>query len=211
MNTVSAHAGVSIGGTRLLFSGGKKEASLTVSNQESSPYLIQSWVDPLDNSATKVPFVITPPLFRLDGQQQNILRIVKTGTVPENQESMYWLSVKSIPSAAGKPQANTLQIAVRTRIKLIYRPEALSDSTPEQQAEHLIWTRSGDKLSVKNPSGYYINFNEIALNGSKIKKVTWAAPNSTTLLTLPVNKGGQLTWTVLNDFGSAGKTHKTQI
>lgn len=211
MNTVSANAGVSIGGTRLLFDGGKKEASLNVNNPETSPYLIQSWVDPLDPKTTSVPFVITPPLFRLDGQQQNVLRVVKTGPVPDNQESMYWLSVKSIPSAAGKPQSNTLQIAVRTRIKLIYRPTSLNGNTPEQQAEKLIWTRNGNMLSVKNPSGYYINFNEITLNGSKIHKVTWAAPNSTTLFTLPENKGGKLTWTVLNDFGSAGKMHTTQI
>lgn len=211
MSIASAHAGISIGGTRLLFNGDKKEVALNISNQESSPYLIQSWVDPLDNHKTNIPFVITPPLFRLDGQQQNVLRVVKTAALPENQESMYWLSVKSIPSVAGKPQANTLQIAVRTRIKLIYRPVALADNTPEQQTKNLTWTRNGSTLTVNNPSGYYINFNEIKLNETKLPKVTWVAPHSTTTFMLPANKGGQLTWTVLNDFGSAGQVHNTPI
>lgn len=211
MNVASAHAGVSIGGTRVLFDGAKKEVSLNVNNPDANPYLIQSWVDTLDGSKQAVPFVITPPLFRLDGQQKNMLRIVKTGTVPDSQESMYWLSIKSIPSTAGKSQENTLQIAVRTRIKLIYRPDSLKESSPEQQTEKLIWARNGDKLSVKNPTAYYMNFGEIAIGGKKLGKVTWVAPNATATFTLPVNSGGKLTWQVLNDFGSPGKIHAVQV
>ena len=61
--------GVTIGGTRLIFDGGKKEASLSVSNSDTGPYLIQSWVEPNNNDPARPPFIITPPLFRLDGNQ----------------------------------------------------------------------------------------------------------------------------------------------
>lgn len=38
----SVNAGVNIGGTRVIYDGGKKEAALSVSNPDNVPYLIQS-------------------------------------------------------------------------------------------------------------------------------------------------------------------------
>ena len=63
-----------------------------------------------------------------------------TGSLPQGQESLFWLNIKAIPSAS--KQMNSLQIAVKTRIKLIYRPEALRASTPEEQANKLTWRRA---------------------------------------------------------------------
>jgi len=39
-----ANAGVIIGGTRVVYDGNKKEASIDVNNPDKTPYLIQSWV-----------------------------------------------------------------------------------------------------------------------------------------------------------------------
>lgn len=38
-------AGVIVGGTRLIYDGGKKESALNINNPDAVPYLIQSWVD----------------------------------------------------------------------------------------------------------------------------------------------------------------------
>lgn len=69
--------------------------------------------------------MVTPPLFRLGAGQENNLRILRTGgNLPEDRESLYWMNIKSIPSTTEKQDnVNTLQIAVKTRIKLIYRPQ----------------------------------------------------------------------------------------
>lgn len=88
--------------------------------------------------AEKAPFIITPPLYRLDKDQQNVERIVLAGALPQDKESLYWLNIKAIPAASRKD--NTLQIAVKTRIKLIYRPAALKGVIPEELADKL--TRS---------------------------------------------------------------------
>lgn len=66
----SAIAGVIIGGTRIIFDGAKKEASISVNNPDPTPYLIQSWIDERDGGAGKTPFIITPPLYRLDSGQK---------------------------------------------------------------------------------------------------------------------------------------------
>ena len=128
----TATAGVIIGGTRIIFDGAKKEASISVNNPDATPYLIQSWIDEQEGGSGKTPFIITPPLYRLDSGQKNIERIVATGSLPQTQESLFWVNIKAIPSAS--KQMNSLQIAVKTRIKLIYRPVTLRGSTPEEQA-----------------------------------------------------------------------------
>ncbi|MCV5920354.1 fimbria/pilus periplasmic chaperone, partial [Escherichia coli] len=75
----------------------------------------------------KTPFIITPPLFKLDPEKNNILRIVNiTHGLPQDRESVYWVNVKAIPSKSDDSEnKNVLQIAVRTRIKLFYRPAGL--------------------------------------------------------------------------------------
>lgn len=210
MGISMTHAGVSVGGTRVIYDGEKKEASLSVSNPDTIPYLIQSWIELPDAARTKAPFIITPPLYRLDNGQQNVMRIIRSGSLPENKESLFWLNIKSIPSAARKD--NTLQIAVKTRIKLIYRPGQLRQSTPEAQAEKLIWRLDGNFIQVKNPSAYFINFNEITVAGKKVNDVTFVAPESTARFALPSGvSGGAVTFKIINDYGGTGDAHRAAI
>ncbi len=44
-------------------------------------------------------------------------------TLPSDRESLFYYNVREIPPKTGK--ANTLQIALQTRIKLFWRPKAL--------------------------------------------------------------------------------------
>ncbi|MGP2872363.1 fimbrial biogenesis chaperone, partial [Serratia ureilytica] len=96
-----ASASVTLGGTRIVYEESKKEANISVSNQDkNSPVLIQTWVENFSPDDKKeVPFIVTPPLFRLEAEQENILRIIYSGdNLPQHKESIYWLSVRSIPS-----------------------------------------------------------------------------------------------------------------
>ncbi|WP_337261279.1 MULTISPECIES: fimbrial biogenesis chaperone [unclassified Serratia (in: enterobacteria)] len=197
---LQAQAGVIVGGTRLIYDGAKKESSLGISNPDKVPYLIQSWVDSQDGDTSKVPFIITPPLFRLDGGQDNILRVVRAGgNLPTNKESLYWLNIKSIPSAEKKD--NTLQIAIKTRIKLIYRPQGLPGSL-EEAAKALTWQRSGNAVQVTNSSPYYVTFFKVKVNGNQIKNATMVAPQSSARFELPAGvSGGALSWEIINDYG----------
>jgi len=206
----SVCAGVNIGGTRVIYDGGKKEAAIGVSNPDSVPYLIQSWFDNPDNSSGKIPFVITPPLYRLDRGQENTMRIVRAGSVPDNKESMFWLNIKAIPAAERK--ANSLQIAVKTRIKLIYRPASLKRKNPEDFADQLKWTRSSNNISVSNSGNYYMNFNEITVAGKKVPEPTYVAPGASATFSLPAGvSSGPVTFKLINDFGGVGKTHHAAI
>ena len=167
----TAHAGVIINGTRLVYQGDKKESSLGLSNPDATDYLVQSWVDSGGKNQANAPFLITPPLFRLDAKEDNVLRVVRTGgNLPEDRESLYWLNIKAIPSSKHVEGVNTLQIAINTRIKLLYRPSAVK-GRPEDVADKLEWHREGNDLVVNNPTPFYMNFQTVTLNGQKERVV----------------------------------------
>lgn len=208
MLTTTAQAGIVVGGTRLVYDGSKREASLTIRNPDPKPYLIQSWVDAGENVSEKAPFVVTPPLYRHDAEQSNILRVVRAGgNLPEDRESVFWMNVKSIPSA-DKSATNTLQLAIKTRIKLFYRPAQISKIRPGDVAEQLTWRRTGSTLEVNNPTPFHFTFLGIAVGEAKIETTDMIAPFSSRTFDLPAGaKGSTVNWEYINDYG--GRTAQT--
>lgn len=199
----TAHAGVIIEGTRLIYQADKKEASLGISNPDNLDYLVQSWVERADHTRDNAPFLITPPLFRLDARQDNVLRVVRTGgTLPDDRESLYWLNIKSIPSSAHQENNNTLQIAIKTRIKLIYRPAGMSGK-PDEVGDRLRWHKQGNNLVVDNPTPFYMNFQSIAVGGKNLASVSWVAPDSEAHFAVPGGISGKtVSWKIINDYGA---------
>jgi len=219
----NSYAGIIVGGTRLVYNGSNKESAISVKNPEdSTPYLIQSWVDdagPNDDNknAKKPPFIVTPPLFRLDAGLENTLRVVKlkgTELLPKDRESIFWLDIKSIPAerknADGTVTQNRLQISIKTRIKLFYRPEGLSDTVAEA-ATKIGFKKEGNKLIVSNPTPYYFTFNTLKAGGVNVESYsTMLPPKGVAQYTLKGN-GGSVEWNYINDFGGVSKTFVVPI
>ena len=86
-----ASAGVEIGGTRLVYDGNSKQASISVNNPDNRPFLIQSWVNKSENGDDNdETFITTPPLFRLEPHTQNSVRVVLSNNqLPQDKESVY--------------------------------------------------------------------------------------------------------------------------
>ncbi|HCE8856097.1 TPA: molecular chaperone [Klebsiella michiganensis] len=202
--------GITIGGTRLIYKEAKKEVSLSVANSDSAPYLIQSWAETHAGGSDKAPFIVTPPLFRLEANQQSLLRIVKTGSsLPENKESLFWLNVKSIPSGKAISGVNTLQIAIKTRIKLIYRPTSVKGS-PGDEAEKLIWRINGNKLTVDNKTPFIMNFQMVKVGTNDVKDATYVLPMSTATYSIPKGSSGKVSWKLINDYGGTSKIYSQE-
>ncbi|MCP2225643.1 P pilus assembly chaperone PapD [Pseudomonas silensiensis] len=163
-----ADAGISLSATRLIFDGKHKEAGITVRNS-GEDVLIQSWVDSDTPGATSTPFAVTPPLVRVVGKEQQLLRVIYEGTgMPDDKESVVWLNVQEIPQAA-KIQ-NTLQLAVRQRIKVFFRPSGLNANAYLAPTE-LLWRlvdRAGKTvLTINNPGLYHVSMADIKLQSGQ--------------------------------------------
>ncbi|WP_338628977.1 molecular chaperone [Enterobacter sp. JJBC] len=195
-----AKASVTLGGTRLIYDASKREAAISVSNgQQGVPHLIQSWVE-VDGSATdKAPFIVTPPLFRLDAGRENTLRVVFTGksALPDDRESVYWLNVKSIP-AIEKSDQNRLLIAVKSKIKLFYRPAALNTDAVADAWKKLSFSHGGGQLTITNPTPYYVSLFSLKAGSQAIKTPPMVPPFGNVSVS---SSGGAVTWRAVNDFG----------
>ncbi|AOT44338.1 fimbrial biogenesis chaperone [Enterobacter ludwigii] len=198
-----SHASVTLSNTRVVYDADKKESNINVRNNTATPFLVQSWVQGNDSQATKAPFVVTPPLFRMDAGKANALRIIYTGTtLPQDRESLFWLNVKSIPSSS-REDINKLQIAVNTRVKLFYRPTNLADE-PADIGKNVRWSIENNELIVRNNSSYYISFAEVTINNKKWSEFDMLEPKSSKAFTLnnsPLKNNATVHWKYINDYG----------
>ncbi len=197
----TSYAGVIISGTRVIYNEGNKNVSINVKNPDKMPYLIQSWIDDFEEKKQS-KFTITPPLFRLNPDKENTLRIFLTEEgLPSNQESLFWLNIKTIP--ATEKTENSLQIAFKTQMKLIYRPKSLKNINFEEEQKKLTWSKERGKVIVYNPTPYFMNFQTIKFNGKLVDDVSYVKPFSTKSFNInDNNEHGLISWELINDYGA---------
>jgi chaperone protein EcpD len=160
---ISVQAGVVLNTTRVIYPAKDKEVSLGIHNSGSGEILAQSWLETdIENAdAGSLPFVITPALARMSGNAKQLVRIIYAGSgLPQHRESVFWLNVQEIPQTADE---NVLQIAVRQRIKVFFRPTGLQGD-PLEAADKLEWRLiDGAILEVSNPGPYHVSMIQIGL------------------------------------------------
>lgn len=168
-----SQASIVVSGTRVVYPGNEREVTVKLSNTGKSPVLVQSWIDKGDVEARpekiQVPFILTPPINRINPDKSQTLRLSYTGlpALPEDRESVYWLNVLEIPPVTSSTAPNRLQVAFRTRIKLFYRPAALIDRAKvAAAAEKLSWSVSDGELKATNNSPYFVSLVSLALSQS---------------------------------------------
>jgi len=171
MSTV-ASASVILHGTRLIYPGESRDKSIVAENNGTFPVLVQAWIDDGDDTAsvgnTRVPFALTPPLFKLNPSNTQSLRVIYDHSpLPADRESLFWLNVLEIPPNAQTPSStgNQLRMTFRSRIKMFYRPPGLS-SDQRAAGRAIKWSLQRDSgqiwsLIAENPSPYYVTFSAI--------------------------------------------------
>lgn len=213
----TANAEIIIHGTRVIYPSDAREITLQVSNNGNKPSLVQAWIDEGDASSTpdqsQAPFMITPPISRVDSQKGQTLRISalpKAANLSKTQETLYWLNVLDIPP---KPTAkninevpdNFLQLAIRSRIKFFYRPSELKDDVSTAPSK-LKWSVLGNQLKVNNPTPFHITLTSInQVNAGKsidlINEGLMLKPFSEAQVALKTTNTSKMVFTNINDYG----------
>lgn len=214
---------VKLGATRVIYNPDSNGATLSVSNPQDYPMLVRSQVLDEDKK-TAAPFIVTPPLFRLDGQQQSRLRVVRTGGhMPSDREMLQWLCVTGIPPKAddawaqdsgvkSKPDHATLnvQISVSSCIKLLVRPSGIRGE-PTDVASSLTWQRQGGQMKVTNPTPFYINLKSVTVGGKDVENLEYIPPFDSKMFTLPRGVSGDINWQMITDIGGVSKSYKAEL
>lgn len=215
-----AAAGVVVDGTRVVYPAAKREVSINIRNAGDTPSLVQAWLDAGDPHAkpgeSKVPFVLTPPLFRLDPTKVQSLRLVYThDPLPENRESLFWLNVLDIPprAAANSDAPNQLELAFKHRMKVFFRPAGLAGSAADAPAR-LTWKllfKDGKLVGIEasNPTAYHVSLVQVTATAGGhpvIVKADMVDPFASRSFDLPdpvaaPNGTVALEYSFVNDYG----------
>jgi P pilus assembly chaperone PapD len=215
--------------TRLILNEQEREVTFSIKNEGESAVLMQLWIDK-DNILDKPekiqsPFLIQPPIFRLNAKDSRAVRVQFVGDkniLPTDKESLFWLNALEVPPKPGAKNDgsnNALQIAFRTRIKLFYRPESVAKRRPENEIKNITYsTKPCGKnicLEVRNASALHFTLLGVELdNGRKIKNLPddgLLSPNSSMDIVIeksvsPDVKLRSFSW--VDDYGAEVVTYK---
>ncbi|WP_233861917.1 fimbrial biogenesis chaperone [Paraburkholderia adhaesiva] len=189
-------AAVSMIGTRVIYDARSQGQTLSFNNPDSAPSVMQVWVDSGNEKSTPEtadgPFVVTPPIFRIDPGAGQTVRLLFTGKeLPQDRESVFYLNTLQIPSLnPATAEQNQMLVMVRNRLKIFYRPPGIEGS-PARAVDRLTFRVNGQdkdrRVDANNASGYYVSVANGSLTcGSHTAplRAVMFAPRSETALSL---------------------------
>lgn len=213
--STATFAGVTITGTRIIFPSNQNTVTVQLNNPDDRPALIQAWLDDGDPhqipEADKIPFILTPPLAQIASNKGQMLRLIAkdTSALPQDRESLYWFNILDMPASEQVETAekNKLQVSIRSRIKLFYRPVNLKISQEKAFSSVTFkYNETNKSVTVDNPSPYYVNFYNVSFNPEKENFVyadpLMVAPYSTESFKPKIQfKPQKISYLLINDYG----------
>ncbi len=162
---------IQVNTTRVIFDESENEQTVEVNNIGKKTALVQVWLsqDDANDKIKDTGFIITQPMFKIKSEKSKVIRIIGTDEIkniyPKDRETMLWINFLDIPPE-NENGANSLNIAVHTKMKFFYVPEKI-DVTRSEASERLSWRieRTGKEkyLIAKNNSPIYVSLGKLAL------------------------------------------------
>ncbi|MQR02497.1 fimbria/pilus periplasmic chaperone [Glaciimonas sp. GS1] len=156
---ISAHAAIVPDRTRVIYPEDQQSVSVTITNKNKElPFVAQSWIE--DEKGVKVPgpFMVLPPLQRVEANDRNVLRIVKLpgDSLPKDRESVFYLNIREIPPKT--ETVNAMQIALQSKLKLFYRPKGVERERGQDMGLSLNvqLDPAHKKIIIDNPTPFHV-------------------------------------------------------
>jgi chaperone protein EcpD len=160
-----AQADIYIETTRVVYPESRREVSFKIiNNAKDKASFVQMWLDDGNPAALPedvvTPFNLSPPIAQLKPAATQVVRLVYTGEpLPADRESIFYFNMLELPPKS--KEENKLSFAVRTRIKVFFRPKALRGD-PVSQMDKVTWklVKQGNSLVAEgnNPTPYHLSF-----------------------------------------------------
>lgn len=172
--SATAAASVTLLGSRIIYPAPASSINIQFKNDDSIPYVIQTWFDDGDMDAkpqqiNHVPFITTPPVFRIQPKSGQVARIVvsQTDKLPQDRESVYWFNMLQIPpTSQAATDKNAMTVMLRNRVKLFYRPAAIGkpgNILSGIKVRTLFDPHKGSGLQIDNKQPWHASFVAISM------------------------------------------------
>lgn len=196
---ISQASGISVGGTRFIYEESKREINIPIFNSDKEkPFLIQSWVSVFEGQG-KPPFIATPPLFRIEPDTNSSARISYIGEpMGPNEEKIYLLNVKSIPSKDNSIE-NGLQLIINSQFKLFLRSKDIEPF----DFEKVVLVVKPDGIKIDNRTPYHLSIKNILINDEPIDGSSLIYPfENSYILKKKIGNHQSIVVKFINDYGA---------
>lgn len=172
----TANASVTLLGSRIIYPAQAASVDLQFKNNDDIPYVIQTWFDDGDVNSqpgqpSQAPFIVTPPVFRIQPKAGQIARVLFTPRqpLPQDRESLFWFNMLQIPPVTSAPGArqNSMTVMLRNRLKLFYRPAAIGKPVHPLRGirvRYLFDAQKGGGLLIDNPQPWHLSLTALSLD-----------------------------------------------
>ncbi|MDR9827788.1 molecular chaperone [Vibrio sp. FNV 38] len=215
-----SHAALALDRTRLIFNQTSDLEVLQVRNPIDLPFLAQSWISSRDHELNEdeelLPFLVVPPVTRIEGFDYAAIRIQRLSeseSLPDDRESVFYFHLREIPpkpSEALGPvndiSANgSIQLAFESVIKMFYRPNSIAKikNVDYEVAQNLSIEQKASSSTLHNHSPFHVTVFAIQdLDDEDIHSINsfMVSPFSTIDIELPKREGYKIT--TINDYGA---------
>lgn len=203
----NACAAISLDRTRVIYDAASKSVSMSIRNESKElPYLAQAWLEDASMNKISGPLVVIPPLQRVEpsaSSQVRISAIDDVSSLPLDRESVFYFNLREIPPRNEVP--NAMQIALQTKIKVFYRPKAISVINDNKGIDQLVLRKIERVMSIENPTPYFITITALALGMPAASDAVFTpimlAPKSKTPLSVVIPAQLKPSLTYINDYG----------
>jgi len=163
-------ASVTILGSRIIYPGNAISVDVQLKNNDRIPYVIQTWfdngnMDSQPGEKSDAPFIVTPPVFRIQPLTGQVLRIrfMPEISLPQDRETVFWFNSLQIPPAniQGESGRNSMVLMLRNRMKIFYRPKGISQ--PDNIFEGLKVAIKKEGVEINNIRPWYLSLTDVAI------------------------------------------------
>lgn len=154
-----AFAQIVVDKTRIVFdhSQSNTETIMLTNVSKMNPFLAQSWIEDTTGAKIEGPLMALPVILRINPNESKQIRISlvrNTAQLPTDRESLFFFNVIGIPPQNSAQSGNSIELAIKTKLKVFYRPKGLPKYTSQEVFGQLRVEKNQGGLIIQNPSPY---------------------------------------------------------
>lgn len=205
--TSYSQSSIEINKDKFIFIESVNQEIIEINNKENNDYFIQSWVTHYDKeNSNEIPFMVTPPLFKIEKDETFSLKIFKKDEIKEiDRETLYRINIKRIPILLNSDNnKNMLHVSINSVYNLIYRPISIEKDAKDAYKKIEFLKNKNNEFIINNPTPYFIALSSVYFNRMLIVNESKTIPPFKKYNTKKIiSESGNVKWKIFNQHGVA--------
>lgn len=200
-----SQSSIEINKDKFIFIESINQEIVEINNKTNNDYFIQSWITHYDKeNSNEIPFMITPPLFKIEKDETFSLKIFKKDEIKErDRETLYRINIKRIPILLNSDNnKNMLHVSINSVYNLIYRPISIEKDAKDAYKKIEFLKNKNNEFIINNPTPYFIALSSVYFNRMLIVNESKTIPPFKKYNTKKeILRNGVVKWKIFNQYG----------